>query len=380
MLSHSEERRAHDEEMRFEERRSRSEHREETGHRVRNEPQSGHVDRASAGSPTHSPHRRKTGDPETARRFDASAVHETARRPATSADPETARRLAASAKLQVNDLVKAQCPWAGELCDATICALRENGLLEVRWHNPGIDGNGRSFQPYGDVWADAVQLVYRKPIEQARPTSNSPTPESGASLLPYGLTVGDPCFALGVLVEKEWYQAKIIGVRQKPPQFRIEYVATFGGDTTSLLLPEPRKAYVPAQFLRRGRPDAASAAAAYNDALHPSSASESHLAPVQGQASTSEHSRTDSPSAKRERAQPSGEAEAVSSSQADDAPIDPDLMCKICSRPDQEHLMLLCEDCRSGFHTFCIPPPLSAIPEHDWYCPQCSAKRSAEGA
>lgn len=362
MPSYSEERSVHSEAPRFE--RSRSYH-EAPAHNSR----SGHVDRvdrASAGSPTHSVRRRKVVDPQTARRLDAMS------------------------KLQIDDLVKAPCPCSGQVCDATICALRDGGLVEVRWHNPGTDGSGRSFQPYGDVWADAIQLVYRKhsATKQAPYTCRSPGLESDKSVLPNGLSVGTPCFALGVLVKKEWYQAKILGVRPKSPQVRIEYVATLDGDTAPLILPEPKKTHVPPEFLQQSRPDPTSAAAAYYEALYPTGAQEGRSsAPVQQQESasgeerstdSSEERSTDSPRVVCEGARPSGETEAAASSQEDDAPIDPDLMCKICNRPDQEHLMLLCEECRAGFHTFCITPPLPAVPEHDWYCTQCSAKRSAE--
>ena len=60
--------------------------------------------------------------------------------------------------------------------------------------------------------------------------------------------------------------------------------------------------------------------------------------------------------------------------------IDADLMCSVCSRPDIEHLMLVCEDCKAGFHTFCLTPPLSGIPDDTWYCQPCAAKRSTASA
>ena len=33
--------------------------------------------------------------------------------------------------------------------------------------------------------------------------------------------------------------------------------------------------------------------------------------------------------------------------------------------------MLLCDKCDTGYHTFCLKPPLKRIPEGEWYCPKC---------
>ena len=56
---------------------------------------------------------------------------------------------------------------------------------------------------------------------------------------------------------------------------------------------------------------------------------------------------------------------------ADAVVIDHDLMCSICFRPDAEDCMLVC-DCKAGYHTFCLTPPLSFVPEGDWQCPECA--------
>jgi len=51
------------------------------------------------------------------------------------------------------------------------------------------------------------------------------------------------------------------------------------------------------------------------------------------------------------------------------------LSCEICSFPDDESLMLLCDECGLGFHTFCLNPPLKAIPAGNWYCDNCNSQR-----
>ena len=55
--------------------------------------------------------------------------------------------------------------------------------------------------------------------------------------------------------------------------------------------------------------------------------------------------------------------------------------CQVCSRSDNDHLMLLCDGCDLGYHTTCLEPPLSQIPEGEWLCPPCLDKRNntAEG-
>jgi [histone H3]-trimethyl-L-lysine4 demethylase len=45
--------------------------------------------------------------------------------------------------------------------------------------------------------------------------------------------------------------------------------------------------------------------------------------------------------------------------------------CEVCGRGDNALSMLLCDGCDTGYHTFCLDPPLKAIPKFDWYCAQC---------
>ena len=50
-----------------------------------------------------------------------------------------------------------------------------------------------------------------------------------------------------------------------------------------------------------------------------------------------------------------------------------DLPCERCKSPDHWADMLLCDNCDRGFHTFCLVPALTDIPEGDWLCPDCVA-------
>ena len=46
--------------------------------------------------------------------------------------------------------------------------------------------------------------------------------------------------------------------------------------------------------------------------------------------------------------------------------------CQVCRRGDNESLLLLCDGCDKGTHTYCCVPPLEAIPDGDWYCHHCA--------
>ena len=45
--------------------------------------------------------------------------------------------------------------------------------------------------------------------------------------------------------------------------------------------------------------------------------------------------------------------------------------CRVCKDGGE---LLCCDSCTSAYHTFCLNPPLSEIPDGDWKCPRCSAK------
>jgi chromodomain-helicase-DNA-binding protein 4 len=43
--------------------------------------------------------------------------------------------------------------------------------------------------------------------------------------------------------------------------------------------------------------------------------------------------------------------------------------CRVCKDGGE---LLCCDSCPSAYHTFCLDPPLSEIPDDDWRCPRCS--------
>lgn len=53
-------------------------------------------------------------------------------------------------------------------------------------------------------------------------------------------------------------------------------------------------------------------------------------------------------------------------------------VCKVCGVDKDDDNVLLCDTCDSGYHTYCLTPPLAGVPEGNWYCPSCVAGRSLD--
>ena len=52
--------------------------------------------------------------------------------------------------------------------------------------------------------------------------------------------------------------------------------------------------------------------------------------------------------------------------------------CLQCKRSDHDYALLVCGGCKKCFHTFCLVPQVSKIPDGDWFCYDCVANgRSA---
>ena len=45
--------------------------------------------------------------------------------------------------------------------------------------------------------------------------------------------------------------------------------------------------------------------------------------------------------------------------------------CVHCRSSAREDVLLICDLCGDYWHTYCLPTPLSAVPEGDFYCPRC---------
>lgn len=45
--------------------------------------------------------------------------------------------------------------------------------------------------------------------------------------------------------------------------------------------------------------------------------------------------------------------------------------CIACHYKHFASQLLICDGCNKEYHTFCVSPPLSSIPDGQWFCPQC---------
>merc|ERR1711957_736454 len=52
--------------------------------------------------------------------------------------------------------------------------------------------------------------------------------------------------------------------------------------------------------------------------------------------------------------------------------------CGICKLSNKQHEMLECDKCSQGYHMACLTPPLTEVPEGDWFCTKCTAKVSVK--
>ena len=54
--------------------------------------------------------------------------------------------------------------------------------------------------------------------------------------------------------------------------------------------------------------------------------------------------------------------------------VDPEMTCEVCRKQDQDELMLVCESCNQGYHTFCLVPKLHQVPSTAWFCGDCGGE------
>ncbi|CAH1242013.1 BAZ2B [Branchiostoma lanceolatum] len=54
------------------------------------------------------------------------------------------------------------------------------------------------------------------------------------------------------------------------------------------------------------------------------------------------------------------------------------VFCQFCRKGDNEAQLLLCDGCDKGFHTYCVKPRMTGIPDGDWFCSVCVAAATGE--
>ncbi len=52
------------------------------------------------------------------------------------------------------------------------------------------------------------------------------------------------------------------------------------------------------------------------------------------------------------------------------------IKCQICKSGEEDHYLLICDDCDRGFHTYCLRPVVVNIPREDWSCPECTTGKN----
>ncbi|OQR99800.1 hypothetical protein ACHHYP_04424 [Achlya hypogyna] len=55
----------------------------------------------------------------------------------------------------------------------------------------------------------------------------------------------------------------------------------------------------------------------------------------------------------------------------DEDEVDEADLCELCRVNENDELSLICDACDKVYHTYCLEPPLKAIPAGDWVCPKC---------
>jgi len=51
-----------------------------------------------------------------------------------------------------------------------------------------------------------------------------------------------------------------------------------------------------------------------------------------------------------------------------------DLTCELCGSTSDDDQLLLCDGCDRAYHTYCLIPPLKAVPKQAWYCTRACEK------
>jgi hypothetical protein len=55
----------------------------------------------------------------------------------------------------------------------------------------------------------------------------------------------------------------------------------------------------------------------------------------------------------------------------------PEIACKVCGLGDREEVLLLCDRCDEGFHTYCIG--IGRVPRvKRWFCQECIERQPVE--
>jgi hypothetical protein len=54
------------------------------------------------------------------------------------------------------------------------------------------------------------------------------------------------------------------------------------------------------------------------------------------------------------------------------------ISCEICQNDQDEHQILICDECHLGYHMYCVRPVMVNVPTGEWRCPRCAPSRNIE--
>jgi len=53
-------------------------------------------------------------------------------------------------------------------------------------------------------------------------------------------------------------------------------------------------------------------------------------------------------------------------------------VCELCGIDENDHQVVICDECHSGFHTYCMRPIMANIPKGEWLCSACSGRSNVQ--
>lgn len=56
-------------------------------------------------------------------------------------------------------------------------------------------------------------------------------------------------------------------------------------------------------------------------------------------------------------------------------PLAESIVCIVCAQTDNENKLIICDGCDTGYHIYCVQPPLKRVPKIEWFCVQCDPSK-----